>query len=203
MVTLAIPTDAPKVYGPPQGQWTFADWEQLPDDGNRYEIIDGVIYMTRAPSNFHQWILSRVYRRFAIPGEDEGLGFAFFAPSGMIAEGITPAEPDFMFVTMAQSGMIRNKHVYGAPALVIEILSPGNRAYDEDVKLKAYAKAGVAECGLIDPVQRQVRLYTLNEKGEYGDPRIFNKDDELSFACLPGISAPVHALFDGAPDTTL
>jgi hypothetical protein len=44
MTTLVIPTEAPAVPGPPQGQWTYADWEDLPDDGNRYEIIDGVVY---------------------------------------------------------------------------------------------------------------------------------------------------------------
>ncbi|MBL8134059.1 MAG: Uma2 family endonuclease [Anaerolineae bacterium] len=203
MITLAIPTDSPAVVGPLQGQWTYADWEKLPDDGNRYEIIDGVLYMTRTPSNFHQWILSRIYRGFAIPGEDQGFGFAFFAPSGVIAESVTPVEPDFMFVTMAQMGIIRNKHVYGAPALIIEILSPSNRDYDEDVKRAAYARAGVAEYGVVDPTSRAVRLYTLNADGQYGAARGFTAGDVLAFACLPGISAPVHTLFDGAPDTTL
>ena len=52
MATLVIPTDAPPIPGPPQGQWTYADWEALPDDGNRYEIIDGVLYMSSAPITF-------------------------------------------------------------------------------------------------------------------------------------------------------
>ena len=63
--------------GPPQGQWTYADWEELPDDGNRYEIIDGVLYMTTAPSFFHQWIVNRLERHITIPAEDQGLAFAF------------------------------------------------------------------------------------------------------------------------------
>jgi len=53
MTALVIPTEAPAVPGPPQGQWTYADWEALPD-GNRYEFIDGVVDMTTAPSSFHQ-----------------------------------------------------------------------------------------------------------------------------------------------------
>jgi hypothetical protein len=52
MVALIIPTDAPIIPGPPQGRWTYADWESLPDDGNRYEIIDGVLYMTTARASF-------------------------------------------------------------------------------------------------------------------------------------------------------
>lgn len=55
MTALIVPTDAPVIAGPPQGRWTFADWQTLPDDGRRYEIIDGVLYMTTAPSTFHQW----------------------------------------------------------------------------------------------------------------------------------------------------
>ncbi len=52
MRTLVISTDAPTVPGPPQGHWTYADWEALPDDGNIYEIIDGVLYRTTAPGSF-------------------------------------------------------------------------------------------------------------------------------------------------------
>jgi hypothetical protein len=54
MTTLIIPTeDAYAVAGPPQGRWTYAEWERLPDDGNRYEVIEGYLYMTTALSNFH------------------------------------------------------------------------------------------------------------------------------------------------------
>jgi hypothetical protein len=55
MTALVIPTEAPAVLGPRQGRWTYADWEVLPDDGNRYEVVDGALYMTTAPSFFHQW----------------------------------------------------------------------------------------------------------------------------------------------------
>ena len=50
-----------------QGHWTYADWEALPDDGNRYEVIDGVLYMTTAPSFFHQWIVRRLDRYLGMP----------------------------------------------------------------------------------------------------------------------------------------
>src|SRR5262245_20268169 len=80
MTSLIISTDAPAVAGPPQGHWTYADWETLPDDGNRYEIIDGVLYMTNAPSNFHQWSIRRLHPFLDIPAQAQGLGFAFSAP---------------------------------------------------------------------------------------------------------------------------
>ncbi len=62
-----IPTDAASVSGPPQGQWTCADWEALSDDGNRYEVIDRVRSMTSAPGRFHQWIIRGVQEFIGIP----------------------------------------------------------------------------------------------------------------------------------------
>jgi len=66
---LAVPTDAPLVSGPPQGQWTYDHWEGLGDDGARYEVIDGVLYMTTAPSSYHQWIIKQLVRYIGIPAE--------------------------------------------------------------------------------------------------------------------------------------
>ena len=55
--SLPMVTRADHVPGPAQGCWTYEDYAALPDDGNRYEVIDGVLYMTTAPSDFHQWII--------------------------------------------------------------------------------------------------------------------------------------------------
>jgi hypothetical protein len=73
MTALILATDAPAVAGPPQGHWAYADRETLPDDGNRYEVIDGVLYMTTAPSTFHQWIVKRLERYIGIPLEYNAL----------------------------------------------------------------------------------------------------------------------------------
>ena len=86
-MTLVISTDAPSVAGPPQGQWTYAEWETLPNDGNRYEIVDGVLYMTTAPSNFHQWIITSLIQYIAIPVKTQSIGYAFPAPVGQIMPG--------------------------------------------------------------------------------------------------------------------
>ncbi|MGB9633195.1 MAG: Uma2 family endonuclease, partial [Chloroflexaceae bacterium] len=143
MRTLVISTDAPTVPGPPQGHWTYADWEALPDDGNIYEIIDGVLYMTTAPSSFHQWIQQRLYRYLGLPVEDNRLGFVFTAPIGLLIPGCDPVQPDFVFVRQANAGIIRDRRIRGVPDLIIEILSPNRVVYDTQVKLGAYARAGV------------------------------------------------------------
>jgi Uma2 family endonuclease len=152
MTAILVPTDAPIVAGPPQGQWTLQDWEALPDDGNRYEIIDGVLYMTTAPHSFHQWITRRLERYIGIPAEDAGLAFSFSAPIGLIMPGCAPVQPDYVVVATAKIDIFYNGRINGVPDLIVEILSPSTRAYDERVKLVAYAQAGVPEYAIIDPI---------------------------------------------------
>jgi len=97
-LALPVPTDAPAVKGPRQGDWTRSDWETLPEDGNRYEIIEGVLYMSTAPSFFHQWITKRLYRLVGIPAEDQGLALCIWAPIGVFMPGCDPVQPDFVVV---------------------------------------------------------------------------------------------------------
>ena len=66
----------------PEADWDRARWETLPDDGNRYEVIDGVLYMTTAPSFFHQWIVQRLIRLVGIPAKDQELAYFVTAPIG-------------------------------------------------------------------------------------------------------------------------
>lgn len=203
MTSLIIQTDAPAVAGPPQGHWTYADWETLPDDGNRYEVIDGVLYMTTSPSNFHQWIIQKLYRFIGIPAEDQGLGFTFTAPIGLLMPGCDPVQPDFVFVLKANANIIYDGRIRGVPNLIIEVQSPGNAAYDERVKLIAYALAGVPEYAIVKPAVRMLDYYRLDALGRYMAPRECTEADTITFDCLPAISLPIAQLFAGAPDTTL
>ncbi len=203
MTTLLIETDAPAVAGPPQGHWTYADWEALPADGNRYEIINGVVYMTTAPHSFHQWIVRRLERFIGIPAEDAELAYCFPSPIGVIMPGCDPVQPDYVVVLKARADLFRAGRVYGVPDVIIEVLSPGTRTYDTRVKLPAYAAAGVPEYAIIDPQERTAILYRLEVAGRYAAPLIAEEDATLTFACLPTIHVPVRDLFVGAPDTSL
>jgi len=205
MVTLAIPTDAdaPAVYGPLQGQWTYADWERLPDDNNQYEIIDGVLYMSTAPSYFHQYIILNLVQYVGIPAKTAGLALPAFAPIGVLMPGCDPVQPDFLIVLSSRASIIHDRRVWGAPDLIVEILSRGNAPYDREVKLAAYARAGVPEYAIVDPRARTLSHYQLDAQGAYGPPRVYAAADAMSFACLPTITLTVGDLFAGAPDTTL
>ena len=203
MKTLVISTDAPSVYGPPQGRWTYADWEELPDDGNRYEIIDGSLFMSTAPSYFHQWIALQLVEHIGIPAKRQGLAFPIFAPIGVLMPGCDPVQPDFVLVLAQRAAIIHDRRIRGVPDLIVEILSPGNHAYDEQVKLEAYARAGLPEYAIVDPARRTLRHYRLQPNGDYAAPDSYDPTLTMRFDCLPSLPLHVGELFEGAPDTTL
>lgn len=178
-------------------------WENLPDDGNRYEIIEGVLYVTTAPSYFHQWINRRLDHYIGIPAEQRGLAYWVTAPIGVVMPDCDPVQPDFLIVLKEHSDIIRDRRIYGVPDLIVEVISPGSAAYDEGVKLEAYARAGVPEYGVIDPATRKLCLYALEIPGQFAAPREFAEGDTSSFACLPEITLNVSDLFANAPDTTI
>ncbi len=201
MQTLVIPisTETPAVSGPPHGQWTAADWENLSHQDKRYEIIDGVLYTQDIPSNFHQWVISQLYELVGVPTKDEIYTVSLVA---VIISDRTITQPDFIGIRKSNIHIVR-KWIYGVPDFIAEVISPGSKDYDEEVKKTAYEKAGVPEYAVIDPATRQLRLYTLNESNQYSDPRVFKERDTVKFACVSTQSFVVRELFDGAPDTTL
>jgi len=205
MLTPVIPVyvQISGVQGPPQGEWTYQDWENLPDDGNRYEIIEGVLYVSTSPSLFHQWIIQNLYDFVGSPAKRQKLAFAFVAPAGVLMPGCEPVQPDFVLVLAEHASILLDRRIRGVPDLIAEVLSPGSTDYDEGVKLAAYANAGVPEYVVIAPAERELRLYTLLHPGEYAEPHAYKEGDTVTFACLPTLPLAISDLFAGAPDTTL
>jgi len=184
--------------------WTAADWEQLSDDGNRYEIIDGVLYMSTAPSMFHQWISGRVYQALESQLGRTGIALVFYAPASVFMPGCDPVQPDLLVIRQEDRGIIRDKRVYGVPALLVEILSPSNAEVDLQTKLAAFARAGVPEYWIVRPAEHDVLVCTepVMAAGRYQITTHVASDGELVSPTLP-VRAHVADFFAGAPDTTL
>ena len=159
--------------------------------------------MTTTPSTVHRWIIKQLVRYIAIPAEDQGLAFGFPAPVGVIMPGCDPVQPDFVEVLSSRESILREGRIMGVPDLIIEILSRGTKAYDQEVKLDAYARAGVPEYAIIDPSARTLSHYRLEAPGRYASPHVYGEAEVARFDCLPTIFVPVGDLFTGAPDTTL
>ncbi len=185
--------------------WDYAAWKELPDDGNRYEIIDGVLYMTTAPSNFHQYIVGNLTGLVGWPFQQTGAGFWFTAPIGLLIPGCDPVQPDFLLVRAERRTIIANRRIRGVPDLIVEVLSPGNRAQDTVVKRAAYARASLPEYWIVRPDTRDILVYTAPEPAasDFSAVQRFASDTVLTSPTIAGMTLDVAALFAGAPDTTL
>lgn len=184
--------------------WNRARWQSLPDDGNRYEVIDGVLYMSTAPSFFHQWIIRQIFIVLLEQIDRTGAGLTIWAPIGLFMPGCDPVQPDLLVIRAAHYGIIRDRRIEGIPALLVEVLSPGNSDADIVIKRHAYARAGVPEYWIVRPASRDVLVYAQPdaELGDYTRSERVDPDAELVSPTLP-VRAPVASFFDGAPDTTL
>ncbi|MBC6434834.1 Uma2 family endonuclease, partial [Nostoc sp. HG1] len=123
-------------------RWTSTDLELLPDNGNRYEIIDGELFVTRAPHWGHQKATANICGELRDWSLSTGLGEAVPTP-GIIFTDADNVIPDVVWVSKERLAILLDHegHLTGAPELVVEVLSPGvqNERRDREVKLKLYA----------------------------------------------------------------
>ncbi|MBC8162052.1 MAG: Uma2 family endonuclease [Roseiflexaceae bacterium] len=185
-------------------EWNRELWERLPNDGKRYEVIDGVLYMTTAPSPFHQWIIRQIVRALFQQIDDQGVGTTLWSPIGLFMPGCDPVQPDVLVIRADELGMVSDGRISGVPALLIEVLSPSNSSVDLGTKRQAYARAGVPEYWIVRPAQRDVLVCTQPDAvlGDYAQTDHALPAGDLVSPTLP-FRASVSGLFAGAPDTTL
>jgi len=137
----------------------YDDYLRLPDDGKRYEILDGELYVTPAPSPLHQRVSKRLQRKLEDYFEARGLGEVFNAPIDMILGRHDVAQPDILIVT--NPSQISGRGIEGAPLLVVEVLSPSTRRHDREVKMRRYAALAIPHYWIVDPEGKWIACYRL------------------------------------------
>jgi Uma2 family endonuclease len=187
-----------------EATWNRARWDTLPADGNRYEVIDGYLYMSTAPSLFHQWIVGQAVTALRGQLDTPGIATTWFAPVGVFMPGCDPVQPDVVVIRAADTHVYQQGRIVGIPSLLVEVLSPSNASVDVRIKRAAYARAGVPEYWIVRPATRDVLVCTQPDSslGDYSQTQPFGPDAELISPTLP-VRFPVASLFAGAPDTTL
>ncbi|HEV8371018.1 MAG TPA: Uma2 family endonuclease [Pyrinomonadaceae bacterium] len=176
---------------------TVADLDKYSDDEwNRYELIEGELFVSTAPGIPHQLVLQNL--QVAIVNHLSRNPIGKIVPgAGAVFSNFDAVIPDLVIVRKERwDKIVANNRFIAAPDLVIEILSPGseNRKRDVDAKQRLYGKYGVEEYWIVDPQNRSLTIYRLrgNKLDEFA--RLEEKDEIVS-ELLPELNIKVGSLF--------
>ncbi|NEP25375.1 Uma2 family endonuclease [Moorena sp. SIO3I6] len=178
--------------------WTIHDLELLPEnEGTRYEIIDGELFVTRAPHTKHQQTCGKIFRQLDAWSEASGLGEAIPSPGVLFSESDNVI-PDVVWVTQETYTLTLDEsgHLTGAPELAVEVLSASqqDQRRDREAKLKLYSSRGVKEYWIADWRSRKLEVYRRENSQLKLVVTLFSQDT-LTSPILPGFSCTVNQFF--------
>lgn len=182
---------------PAQGEWTYEDYLRLPDDGQRYEVIRGHLYVAPAPTYDHQFTLTRCITLFDSFVSSRELGEVLVSPFDILLPGGlgSPVEPDLICFRAGNQPRRGDKNFLGIPDLVLEVLSPGTRNRDRGVKFRTYQEAGIPEYWIVDPSTRTVVVHALGAAKSYKVLCRGRTGEAVWSTVLPGFRLDVGVLF--------
>ncbi len=190
-------------------RWTSADLEVMPDNGKRYEVIDGELYVSRSPSFHHQFACGQIHTALNIWSQETKLGIVN-SGTGVIFADDDDVIPDVVWISRDRARKILDNkgHFQAAPDLVVEVLSPGsaNEKRDRESKLKLYSRRGVLEYWIVNWLLSEITIYRRKGKGLRLQETL-NSTDTLTSPLLPGFKCVVKNIFDvyidiGKPDNS-
>lgn len=166
------------------GRAAFEAFRESRDDGCRYELLKGEILVTPAPGTLHQRAVVRLIVHLSSPlPEDTELLIAPYDVVLTTTDGDTTLQPDLL---LARTGDLTPTHLTGAPALVVEVLSPTTWHRDLGTKMAAYAEAGVEHYWVLTPTTPSLTVYHLGSTGSYEEVRHVEGSEQAE------ITAPVQ-----------
>ena len=178
-------------------RWTSSDLELLPDNGKRYEIVDGELYVSKQPDMQHQIVCSRLVTFLNMWSIETGLGEAIGEP-GLVFADDDDVVPDVIWISHARfaTAIQPDGKFHSCPELVIETLSPGsiNIRRDREFKRKLYSRRGAEEYWIVNWQERVIEVYQ-RENAVLKLDRTLNENDVLTTSLLPGFSCKVNQLF--------
>ena len=146
-------------------RWTYEDYYRL-EDGQRHEVIDGNLLMSPAPDTWHQNWLNDINIFLSQFVKQRSLGQIFIAPVDVVLDPENTVQPDIIFVSAANAGIIQRPAIFGTPELLVELISPSSVRRDRYDKKDLYARFGVKEYWIGDPANKSLEILTLKE-GRY------------------------------------
>lgn len=160
-----------------------------------YQIIDGEVVMTPSPSPFHQDIILNLAEKLRPYIRSKHLGKLLLSPLDISFSDVEVYQPDLAFVRQMRIEGVRKDKIETLPDLVVEVLSPSNAYHDLTHKKEIYAKYGVAEYWIIDPIAETIEIL-VNESGLYRTEALLRKPALLESGMFPGFSMTVEEVFE-------
>jgi Uma2 family endonuclease len=175
-------------------KYTYQDLRSTPDDGRRYELFEGDLIVSPAPTTMHQRIVFRLSLVIGNFVQMHQLGEVLSAPCDIQFSGETVVEPDLLFVARDRASIVKEDYVQGAPDLIVEVISPTSEERDRGYKFKIYAEQGVKEYWLADYRKRVLQIFGLTSSG-FQLAGEFKNDDEVRSPLFPGLRFRVSELW--------
>ncbi len=175
---------------------TWEDYQQFPDDGNRYEIIDGEVYVSPSPGDAHQFVATDLTTLLNVHVRERKLGRLVAAPFDVMLGPHDVFQPDILFIRAERrTVVIRDGRMYDAPDLCVEIASPSTRQTDRTRKFDRYAHFGVAEYWLVEPIEQTVETFVL-EGGAYVSLGTAVGNEQIVSPVMPDLALTAAEVFE-------
>ena len=178
---------------PGHRRFTYVDYLDFPDDGQRYEILDGEVFVTPSPIPDHQRVSRCIQQELMAWAEAHPPTEVFYAPIDLILADDTILVPDLLVIL--ERSVVTSRGIEAAPALVVEILSPSTRGRDRGLKRERYARAGVEEYWIVDPSARTIELYVLQDGSALRAEGSFQDTDVVRSKALAGFQMAAARAF--------
>ena len=166
-------------------RWTYEEYARL-DDEQRYEIIDGELLMAPAPDWTHQDWSRKLFRRLDKFVMECQLGELAYAPVDVVLDSENVVQPDLLFIAKANLSILQARGVFGAPDLLIELISPSSVRRDRYVKKDLYARFGVKEYWIVDTSNKALEIWKLQDR-RYELHCMVEEKGKVTSAVLPGL----------------
>jgi Uma2 family endonuclease len=176
-----------------KAKYTYEDYLNTPE-GERYELIDGELILVASPNEGHQFASVNLVSLMNPHAKDRDLGWVFHAPFDIVFSDTEVVQPDIMFISKEREDIRTPANVRGAPDLVVEILSPSSLGRDWGYKRELYAKYGVKEYWIADPVHKMVSVMLLRD-GVLELAGAYVEGDTVVSTVLEGFSVEISAIF--------
>ncbi len=183
-----------RTYLSQRKNYSYQDYLDMPDDGQRYEIYNGELVMVPAPSIKHQEISGNIEHEIRSFVRENKSGKVLYAPVDMVLDERVVLQPDIVFIAKDNLDIITEEHIGPAPDLIIEILSPSTGYYDLVEKKELYEQYGVKEYWIVDPKKKRVETFNLRE-GKYVRTQRLEGDASLTSEVLAGFEMPLAQVF--------